>query len=119
VSLALLASGRVQKAIITDIPDMLAHLQHNVHYNTAVLDPARAIVKPLRWGDLGDVEALKPYKPPFDLIVGSDLIYYRRVALLPWKSAAAVMSEHCSVHWRSTLSAAAAAATAVPFSSHR
>eukprot|EP00879_Flechtneria_rotunda_P008788 GHRR01009204.1.p1 GENE.GHRR01009204.1~~GHRR01009204.1.p1 ORF type:complete len:287 (+),score=113.14 GHRR01009204.1:533-1393(+) len=76
VSLSLLAAGVVQKALITDIPDMLPHLQLNVHHNDAVLDHTKAVVRPLRWGNKADVAVLQPFKPPFDLIVGSDLIYY-------------------------------------------
>eukprot|EP00878_Enallax_costatus_P034224 GHUV01037914.1.p1 GENE.GHUV01037914.1~~GHUV01037914.1.p1 ORF type:complete len:266 (-),score=61.15 GHUV01037914.1:23-820(-) len=76
VSLCLLAAGAVQRAIITDIPGMVAHLQQNVYHNDAVLDPQHAVVRPLRWGEAAGIAALRPYQPPFDVIVGSDLIYY-------------------------------------------
>jgi hypothetical protein len=76
VSLSLLAAGAVHRAVITDIPDMTAHLQSNVHHNAALFNPTRAIVKPLRWGEAADTKGLAPFGPPFQLIVGSDLVYY-------------------------------------------
>lgn len=101
VSLSLLAAGVVDYALLTDIPDMLPHLQSNVQHNTGVLDPQRALVLPLRWAEAADVAALQQLgqqqqqwqqwcsirgeaarppvhlQPPFELIVGADLIYYR------------------------------------------
>jgi predicted nicotinamide N-methyase len=76
VSLSLLAAGAVHRAVITDIPDMTAHLESNVHHNAALFNPTRAVVKPLRWGEAADVKGLAPFGPPFQLIVGSDLVYY-------------------------------------------
>jgi predicted nicotinamide N-methyase len=76
VSMSLLAAGAVHRAVITDIPDMTAHLQSNVHHNAALFNPTRAIVKPLRWGEAADAKGLAPFGPPFQLIVGSDLVYY-------------------------------------------
>ncbi|WIA13638.1 hypothetical protein OEZ85_007201 [Tetradesmus obliquus] len=48
----------------------------NGKHNAALFNPARAVVKPLRWGEAADVKALAPPGPPFKLIVGSDLVYY-------------------------------------------
>jgi predicted nicotinamide N-methyase len=76
VSLSLLAAGAVHRAVITDIPDMTSHLQFNVQHNSALFNPTRAVVKPLRWGEGSDVKGLAPYGPPFQLILGSDLVYY-------------------------------------------
>lgn len=92
----------VDYSLLTDIPDMLPHLQSNVEHNSSVLDPTRALVLPLRWAEAADVAQLQPggqqqlsqqrrrgfgvqrgvqlpaqLQPPFELIVGSDLIYYR------------------------------------------
>ena len=44
VSLALLACGCVRKALITDIPDLLPHIQHNLQRNAPLFDPRRAAV---------------------------------------------------------------------------
>lgn len=102
VSLSLLAAGAVNYALLTDIPDMLPHLQSNVQHNSSVLDLQKALVLPLRWAEPADVAALQQLgqqqqrqhqrlglrghgiqpppaqlQPPFELIVGSDLIYYR------------------------------------------
>lgn len=102
VSLSLLAAGTVDYALLTDIPDMLPHLQSNVQHNSSVLDPQKALVLPLRWAEAADVAALHQLgqqqqrqhqrlhmsgygmqqlpvqlQPPFEFIVGSDLIYYR------------------------------------------
>jgi hypothetical protein len=76
VSLSLLAAEAVRCALITDIPDMLPHLQHNIAHNAAILNPRLAHVKALRWSFPADVAALAPLHPPFDLIVGADLVYY-------------------------------------------
>ena len=85
VALALLACRRASTATITDIPDMLPHLRRNVELNTSVLPgPVDrqglcrfASVQALRWGAPGaDIPLLGPLGcPPFDLIVGSDLMY--------------------------------------------
>jgi predicted nicotinamide N-methyase len=104
VSLCLLAAGVVDYAVLTDIPDMLPHLQSNAEHNSGVLNQQRALVLPLRWSEAADVAALQrlgqqqqrrrrpqlvrealpklppQLQPPFDLIVGSDLIYYRCVS---------------------------------------
>jgi hypothetical protein len=104
VSLSLLAAGVVDYALLTDIPDMLPHLQSNVQHNAGVLDAQRALVLPLRWAEAADVAGLQQLgqqqqqqrqqqqlwhvrgqtarppvqlQPPFELIVGSDLVYYR------------------------------------------
>lgn len=102
VSLCLLAAGAVDYALLTDIPDMLPHLQSNVEHNSSMLEPQRALALPLRWSAENDVAALQQLgqqqqqrqrwqggarrqmtqpqpqlQPPFDLVVGSDLIYYR------------------------------------------
>ena len=76
VSLSLLAAAAVRSALITDIPDMLPHLQQNVAQNSSTLNPRLAHVKALRWSLPADIAALSPFQPPFDLIVGADLIYY-------------------------------------------
>eukprot|EP00882_Tetradesmus_deserticola_P030681 GHRQ01034564.1.p1 GENE.GHRQ01034564.1~~GHRQ01034564.1.p1 ORF type:complete len:155 (+),score=64.04 GHRQ01034564.1:1-465(+) len=55
---------------------MVAHLQRNVQHNAALFNPTRAVVRPLRWGQAADVQGLAPFRPPFSLIVGSDLVYY-------------------------------------------
>lgn len=83
VSLSLLAAGVVQRAIVTDIPDMVPHLQANVHHNSRVVNPAQALVRQLRWGEAADVKGLAPFQPPFQLIVGSDLIYYTYIEATP------------------------------------
>lgn len=59
VSLSVLAAGVVDYAVLTDIPDMLPHLQSNVEHNSAVLDSRRALVLPLRWAEAADVGALQ------------------------------------------------------------
>lgn len=56
VSLCLLAARAVDGAVLTDIPDMLPHLSRNVVHNGRVVNPAQALVAPLRWGDAGDGE---------------------------------------------------------------
>eukprot|EP00877_Chromochloris_zofingiensis_P003769 jgi/Chrzof1/13393/Cz07g31110.t1 len=76
VSLCLLAAGVVECAIITDIPDMLPHLALNVERNKQLIQPGTAHVHALRWSNISDTACLSPFKPPFDLIVGSDLVYY-------------------------------------------
>ncbi|GBF98660.1 hypothetical protein Rsub_11654 [Raphidocelis subcapitata] len=121
VSLCLLAGGVAAGAVLTDIPDMLPHLNQNVAHNSRAVNPAAALVAPLSWGDAGDAEAVArlaqrrwplprgaagersgiattsggggtggtagsggggggggggPPLPPWDAIVGSDLIYY-------------------------------------------
>lgn len=109
VSLCLLAAGVVDCTLLTDIPDMLPHLQSNVEHNSSVLDPSRALVLPLRWAEAADVAGLQQagrqqlaqrqrrgfgrqqaaqlppvqLRPPFELIVGSDLIYYSYTAATP------------------------------------
>lgn len=59
VSLSALAAGVVDYAVLTDIPDMLPHLQSNAEHNSAVLDSRRALVLPLRWAEAADVGALQ------------------------------------------------------------
>jgi hypothetical protein len=54
VSLCLLAGGAAGGVVMTDIPGMLPHLAANVAHNARVLNPARALAAPLRWGDAGD-----------------------------------------------------------------
>jgi predicted nicotinamide N-methyase len=76
VSLSLLAAGAVDAAIITDIPDMLPHMSSNVQYNSNVIRTSTALVRSLRWGQPEDVAALAPHHPPFDIILGADLVYY-------------------------------------------
>lgn len=76
VSLALLAAQAVDSVAITDIPDILPHLNLNLNHNAAVLDRSGATVQSLRWGVPADVAALRPVRPPYDVILGSDLVYY-------------------------------------------
>jgi hypothetical protein len=54
VSLCLLAGGAAEGVVLTDIPDMLPHLSRNVAHNARALNPARALVAPLRWADATD-----------------------------------------------------------------
>ena len=54
VSLCLLAGGAAAGAVLTDIPDMLPHLERNVAHNSRTVNPAAALVAPLSWGDAGD-----------------------------------------------------------------
>ncbi|KAL6751592.1 putative methyltransferase-domain-containing protein [Haematococcus lacustris] len=77
VSLALLACRKVAQSTLTDIPDMLPWLRHNVERNHAVLQPHQANIQALRWGSAGveDLGRLQP-SPPYDVILGADLIYY-------------------------------------------
>ncbi|MEW5318790.1 MAG: hypothetical protein WDW38_009978 [Sanguina aurantia] len=84
VSLSLAACRRVSAVTITDLPDMVPHLQHNLQRNADLLEDVPIKVAPLRWGKPDDVAALGPSKgsskkrskPHFDIIVGSDLVYY-------------------------------------------
>ncbi|GLC45283.1 hypothetical protein PLESTB_000716800 [Pleodorina starrii] len=80
VSLALAASRAAASVTITDLADLLPHLRLNVARNAALLQPGRVPLQlqPLRWGPEGeaDVQSLAPVRPPYDVIVGSDLIYY-------------------------------------------
>ena len=75
VSLALLACGCVEHVTITDIPDVLPFIQLNAARNADAVDARRMSVLPLRWGAAADIAALSR-RPPFDLLVGSDLVYY-------------------------------------------
>jgi predicted nicotinamide N-methyase len=75
VSLSLLACGCVEHVTATDIPSVLPFIAHNARRNAGALDARRLATCALRWGVAGDVAAL-PRRAPFDLIVGSDLIYY-------------------------------------------
>ena len=74
MGLSLLAANAVDALVLTDIPDMLRHLQLNLQHNSRVVNGMRAAVAPLRWSNAGDVAALAPHRPPFDLIVGADLV---------------------------------------------
>ncbi|GIL55184.1 hypothetical protein Vafri_10780 [Volvox africanus] len=78
VSLALAASRAAASVTATDLPDLLPHLRLNVGRNSSLLPPGRVHLQPLRWGPEGeqDVQNLGPVRPPYDVIVGSDLIYY-------------------------------------------
>ncbi|GIL82692.1 hypothetical protein Vretimale_8262 [Volvox reticuliferus] len=78
VSLALAASRSAASVTATDLPDLLPHLRLNVGRNSSLLPPGRVHLQPLRWGPEGehDVQNLGPVRPPYDVIVGSDLIYY-------------------------------------------
>lgn len=78
VSLALAATRAAASVTTTDLPDLLPHLKVNVSRNSGVLPPGRLQLAPLRWGPEGepDVQRLAPAGPPYDVIVGSDLIYY-------------------------------------------
>lgn len=76
VSLSLLACGCLSSATVTDIPDVLPFLTHNISLNQHLFRRSIVHIQPLRWAVEDDVKHLKPRAPPFDLIVGSDLIYY-------------------------------------------
>ncbi|KAG2451170.1 hypothetical protein HYH02_003777 [Chlamydomonas schloesseri] len=78
VSLALAATRTAASVTVTDLPDLLPTLRLNAGRNAALLPPGRLHVAPLKWGPEGeaDVQALGPVPPPYDVIVGSDLIYY-------------------------------------------
>ncbi|KXZ54919.1 hypothetical protein GPECTOR_4g991 [Gonium pectorale] len=78
VSLALAATRCAASVTVTDLADLLPHLRVNASANAALLPPGRVHLAPLRWGQEGeeDVQRLSPVRPPFDVIVGSDLIYY-------------------------------------------
>ncbi|PNH04467.1 Methyltransferase-like protein 21D [Tetrabaena socialis] len=78
VSLALAACRAASSVTVTDLSDMLPHLRLNVGRNSALLQQGRLHVQALRWGQEGeaDVQRLAPVQPPYDVIVGSDLIYY-------------------------------------------
>lgn len=54
VSLALLACKKVRSATITDIPDLLPHIRHNVERNASLFSKENAIIQPLSWGPPGD-----------------------------------------------------------------
>lgn len=83
VSLSLLACQCVGSATITDIPDLLPHLRFNVDRNAAVLNRNKVHVQAVRWGHHEDIQGLQPIKAPFDVIVGSDLIYYTHSSETP------------------------------------
>ncbi|KAI8464948.1 MAG: hypothetical protein J3K34DRAFT_489495 [Monoraphidium minutum] len=127
VSLCLLAARAVEGVVLTDIPDMLPHLQRNVVHNSAVANPAQTLVASLRWSDAADAAtgaevppqpagqqgqeaaaAPQPseqrqeqqaaqqqagaaeqqqqpsaWRPPWDVVCGSDLIYYTYSAETP------------------------------------
>ena len=57
---------------------MLPHLRLNVARNSSLINSSRVHIQALHWGEAGaaDLRALQPRKPPFDVVVGSDLIYY-------------------------------------------
>uniref|UniRef100_A0A7S0RV83 Calmodulin-lysine N-methyltransferase n=1 Tax=Pyramimonas obovata TaxID=1411642 RepID=A0A7S0RV83_9CHLO len=77
-SICLAAYGKLAKSYtLTDIPVCVSHIQGNVDKNRDLWDAAAVNVQvaPLSWGNEGDVHAL-PVRPPFDLIVGTDVIYY-------------------------------------------
>ncbi|KAG2498268.1 hypothetical protein HYH03_004017 [Edaphochlamys debaryana] len=78
VSLALATCRAAASVTCTDLEDLLPHLRANVARNGALLPPGRLSLQALRWGPEGeaDVQALGPVRPPYDMIVGSDLIYY-------------------------------------------
>jgi predicted nicotinamide N-methyase len=83
VSLCLLAAGVVDRALLTDIPALVPQLETNVAHNSSVIEPGHALVLPLSWAHAADVASSMKgpdgmqLQPPFRLIVGSDLIYYR------------------------------------------
>ena len=58
VSLCLLAARAAEGVVMTDIKEMLPHLQRNVAHNARAVDPARALVAPLSWGEPRDAEAV-------------------------------------------------------------
>ncbi|EFJ41461.1 hypothetical protein VOLCADRAFT_98497 [Volvox carteri f. nagariensis] len=78
VSLAVAVCRIAASITITDLPDLLPHLRLNVARNSGLLRPGQVHLQPLRWGPEGeqDVQSLGPVRPPYDVIVGSDLIYY-------------------------------------------
>ncbi|KAK3272765.1 hypothetical protein CYMTET_18956 [Cymbomonas tetramitiformis] len=74
VSLACAASGAVDSITITDLGGMMPLIQKNIDANQSSFGSNVIIqCQPLRWADKTDLASLQG---PYDLILGSDLIYY-------------------------------------------
>mmetsp|Transcript_23514 Transcript_23514/g.39407 ORF Transcript_23514/g.39407 Transcript_23514/m.39407 type:complete len:296 (+) Transcript_23514:316-1203(+) len=77
-SICLAAHGKLAKSYtLTDIPVCVSHIQGNVDKNLSLFNTPGVVVQvaPLSWGNEAHVHAL-PIKAPFDLIIGTDVIYY-------------------------------------------
>jgi len=94
VSLCLLAPDVLGSVVLTDLPGQLPLLRKNVDQNGMEHSGVqqRATVQPLTWGSLEDAAALEP---PFDLIVGSDVIF-REDFVEPLLVSLAALSDHRS-----------------------
>ena len=53
----------------------LDHLQHNIDLNVNIVD-GRAKAAKLLWGDENDITNIIDREGPFDLVIGSELLYY-------------------------------------------
>lgn len=78
-----LAAALPARTVLSDLPDALPNLRHNVELNEHLLGSAggAASVVPLRWGDasaMADV-AVAQTASPFDLVVASDVVYYEEL----------------------------------------
>uniref|UniRef100_A0A0G4GS36 Uncharacterized protein n=1 Tax=Chromera velia CCMP2878 TaxID=1169474 RepID=A0A0G4GS36_9ALVE len=58
------------EVVMTDMPEALQLINHNIRLNG--FGSARVSAQACRWGDEGDLSALRP---PFDVILCSDLVY--------------------------------------------
>ncbi|TVU38365.1 hypothetical protein EJB05_11728, partial [Eragrostis curvula] len=72
-----LAAALPARAILSDLPDALSNLRHNVELNAPLLASVggTASVVPLPWGDASAMETAAA-ESPFDLVVASDVVYY-------------------------------------------
>jgi predicted nicotinamide N-methyase len=60
--------------VLTDLPAALPLLQHNLERNQYLFPPKFLKVKDLRW-TIEDEKDIGPSEPPYDCILGSDLLY--------------------------------------------
>ena len=97
-SLALAACECAGSVIVTDIPDVLPHIELCISMNKQAIGCVPVKARRLRWSLLEDVERLqsKGLEIPVDLIIGSDLIYYTYCAATPHSELLLVTLEHLS-----------------------
>lgn len=59
-------------AVLTDRPNMVPLLDVNINANGLA---GAAVATPLEWGNAHDIERVIQLHGPFDLLIGSDLLY--------------------------------------------